>query len=252
MNDLLIFPPAGPFPNPPSVTTGCDLWQDIKTAATAKNPCFNIYHVATTCPLLWDVLGFPGSFEYLPEGAEIYFNRQDVQDAINAPRTTWTECSGGVFVGGVDNSLPSAFTVLPSVIERLNRTIIGQGLLDYIIIANGTLLAIQNMTWNGEQGFSAEPSEPLIVPVHWEPSLSTLAGSGIMGRWRTERGLTYSTVNLAGHMVPQYAPSASYRQVQFLLGRITSLSDPSPFTTAQGSFDEYKMMTIIAPEDLES
>lgn len=30
------------------------------------------YQIATTCPLLWDVLGFPGSFDYLPEGASIY------------------------------------------------------------------------------------------------------------------------------------------------------------------------------------
>jgi len=249
MDKYLAFPPPGPFPAPPSVTSECKLWEEILEAATAKNPCFNTFNVATTCPLLWDVLGFPGSFEYLPEGAEIYFNRPDVQDAIKAPRTTWTECKDNVFVGG-DSSMPSASTVLPSVIERLNRTIISQGLLDYIVIANGTLLAIQNMTWNGKQGFRAQPSEPLIVPKHSELSRSTLAGSGIMGKWRTERGLTYCTVNLAGHMVPQYTPSASYRQVEFLLGRISSLSDPRPFTTAQVSFSD-EMMTILAPEDLK-
>ena len=32
-------------------------------------------------------------------------------------------------------------------------------------------------------------------------------------------------------MVPQYAPSAAYRQLEFLLGRIGSLSEVSSFTT---------------------
>lgn len=29
------------------------VFEDIQT----KNPCFDIYHVAITCPVLWDVLG---------------------------------------------------------------------------------------------------------------------------------------------------------------------------------------------------
>lgn len=64
---------------------GCEIWNDIYLAASLVNPCFDMYQVATTCPLLWDVLGFPGSFGYLPEGAQLYFNRTDVKRAINAP-----------------------------------------------------------------------------------------------------------------------------------------------------------------------
>ena len=60
------------------------------------NPCWDVYQVATTCPLLWDVLGFPGSIGYLPEGASVYFNRTDVQRAVNAPIQEWEECSNGV------------------------------------------------------------------------------------------------------------------------------------------------------------
>jgi carboxypeptidase D len=36
-------------------------------------------------------------------------------------------------------------------------------------------------------------------------------------------------------MVPQYQPSSAYRQLEFLLGRIESLSSEVPFTTLPGS-----------------
>ena len=201
LNDYLVFPPAGPLPSPPnSSVDGCALWIDIFTAVLEINPCFDIYQVATTCPLLWDVLGFPGSFDYVPAGASIYFNRTDVQKAINAPMQKWEECtSRDVFVNGRDQSPPSGLSVLPSVIERTNKTIIAHGMLDYILIANGTLLMIQNMTWNGAQGFQSAPSDEFFVPYHIDYSLSTLAGAGVFGTTHTERGLTYVTVNLSGH-----------------------------------------------------
>lgn len=191
--------------------------------------------VATTCPLLWDVLGFPGSFDYLPDGATIYFNRTDVQQAINAPVGEWEECSSGdVFVNGTDNSLPSGLTVLPGVIERTDRTILGHGLLDFILLYNGTLMAIQNMTWNGQLGFQQGPDQfdDFFVPYHDNADLGSIAGAGVMGQYHSERGLTLVTVDLSGHMVPQYAPSASYRHVEYLLGRIDSLGSTVPFTTS--------------------
>ncbi|KAL8643755.1 MAG: hypothetical protein Q9210_007569, partial [Variospora velana] len=208
---------------------GCDLFNDIFDAISLINPCFDIYQIATTCPLLWDVLGFPGSFDYLPPGAEIYFNRSDVQRAINAPLQPWAECQGGVLE--TDTSLPSGLSVLPSVIERLERTVVAHGALDMILIANGTLLMIQNMTWGGMQGFQARPSGEFFVPEHVEAGLGTLAGSGVFGTTRTERGLTWVEVALTGHMVPQYAPSAAYRQLEFALGRIGSLEERGNFTT---------------------
>ena len=133
LDNYLVFPPKGPLPSPPDANApGCDLWDDIFAAASLVNPCFDIYQIATTCPLLWDVLGFPGSFDYLPDGATIYFNRSDVQKAINAPPTNWEECAGPVFAGnGNDKSPPSGLSILPSVIERTNKTIIGHGMLDY-------------------------------------------------------------------------------------------------------------------------
>ena len=235
LNDYLVYPPAGPLPSPPlsNDTTGeCDVWDAIYEAALLINPCYDIYQIATTCPLLWDVLGFPGSFDYSPAGATIYFNRTDVQEAINAPVEEWMECTNNnVFVDGMDNSKPSGLSVLPGVIERLNRTIIGHGALDYVLIANGTLIMIQNMTWNGAQGFTSKPSDEFFVPYHTQQDPSTLAGAGVFGTAHTERGLTFVEVSLSGHMIPQYAPSAAYRLMEFMLGRIESVTEGGCFTT---------------------
>jgi len=239
--EYFVFPPKGLQPSPADLpgtdryglpTTGCALWESVYNEIMYINPCWDVYQVATTCPILWDVLGFPGSIPYVPAGADIYFNRTDVQKAINAPIQEWEECSNGpVFVHDNDKSAPSGTTVLPGVIERSKRTIIGHGALDMILLANGTLLGIQNMTWNGMTGFQTKPTEPFYVPYHDDPSLSTLAGSGVFGTTHTERGLTWVGIDLSGHMVPQYAPSASYRHLEFLLGRIDSLSSTVPFTT---------------------
>lgn len=63
----------------------------------------------------------------------MYFNRTDVQKAINAPHIDWASCSAiDVFVNGTDKSLPSGVTVLPGVIERSKRTIIAHATLDMV------------------------------------------------------------------------------------------------------------------------
>ncbi|CAM1508949.1 Fc.00g026880.m01.CDS01 [Cosmosporella sp. VM-42] len=237
----LTYPPPGHMPstlpgtNPKTgeALPGCDtLWNDIVEAVMLLNPCFDLYQVATTCPLLWDVLGFPGSFDYLPEGASIYFNRADVKEAINAPHIEWAECSEDpVFVNNTDLSEASANTVLGGVVDRTKNVMIAHGLLDFVLIANGTLMAIQNMTFGGHLGFQKPPTEPFYVPYHHAGPDATLAGAGIFGQTITERGLTYVSVELSGHMVPQYAPSAAYRQLEVLLGRVKSLKSKQPFTT---------------------
>lgn len=84
----------------------------------------------------------------------------------------WKVCGENtVYVGGQGNgpqgegdlSADPTQHVLPKVIEATNRVIVGNGDLDMIIITNGTLLAIQNMTWNGKRGFEKEPSEEIYI-----------------------------------------------------------------------------------------
>ena len=142
MNNALVFPPTGKLPTAPnSSLPGCDVWDDIVAAAYYVNPCFNFYHLTDFCPYLWDVMGFPS----LATGPNDYFNRSDVQAAIHAPPTNYLVCGEYEFLRP-DGSVPSGLGPLPSVIERTNNTVIGHGLLDYLLFANGTLVTIQNMT----------------------------------------------------------------------------------------------------------
>ncbi|CAE6369106.1 unnamed protein product [Rhizoctonia solani] len=231
------YPPSGPLPLPSQAFVGtpdfsgvkdeCATWSMIYDAAIRVNPNFNIYRVFDVWPVLWDVLGFPGSF--YNQQSPLYFNRTDVQDAIHAPHINWAECSPiDVFVNGTDNSVPVMLSVMPNVIEKSERTVVMHGGIvssldhlsnlaikkpdrekDYVLIAEGTRIAIQNMTWHGKQGFQK--------PIQSESFI--IEGFGILGSMHQERNLTYVEVDLAGHMMPQFAPWAAYKTLSYLLGR---------------------------------
>ncbi len=237
LEKYLVFPPSGPQPVnydelPGTNNSDCALMDEVYDKASTINPCFDIYQVAAGCPILYDPLGFAAATGYYPDGAPpIYFNRTEVKEALHVPDTAdWEMCKNGVFPGG-DNSEPSSHFAIPHVIERTNNVILVHGALDMVLIANGTMLAIQNMTWNGKLGFQERPSAPLFVPYHTDPSLGSAAGSGVFGTAHTERGLTWAFVTLSGHMVPANQPSVAYRQLEVLLGRVENLQSTVPFTT---------------------
>ncbi|KAJ3773603.1 alpha/beta-hydrolase [Lentinula raphanica] len=217
VDKFVTFPPAGPLPLPGDSTEaarGCDVWDTIFDEALAVNPAFNIYRVFDVFPILWDVLGFPGSFPDV-QLSPLYFDREDVKLAIHAPvDVDWTECSNvDVFPRG-DSSLPPAFTVLPNVIEKSERSVIAHGLADFILIAEGARIVIQNMTWGGLQGFQ--------TPIAND---SLIVGGVSLGTSHTERNLTYVEVVQSGHMIPQFSPLAAFQVMQFLLGFRDSPTD---------------------------
>ncbi|KAF7713398.1 Carboxypeptidase [Penicillium ucsense] len=236
LDEALTYPPPKDFPTVPDLNRdGCDVWSQAVTAAAYVNPCFNYYHITDFCPYLWDQM----AFQFLGSDPTNYFNRSDVQRALNVPPTNHAVCNTPFFAHG-DASVPSALGPLPSVIERNNNVLISHAWGDYLLFLNGSLATIQNMTWNGAQGFQTPPVEDLFVP--YSDSLVQLvagtpqipftadAGAGILGTAHTERGLTFSGIFGSGHEVPQYTPGAAYRHLEFLLGRIHSLQDKSPFT----------------------
>ena len=207
LDKALNYPPPNPFPLIPGDPEEiCALWDEVTQAAYYVNPCFNFYHLTDYCPYLWNQMGFPS----LAGGPNNYFNRSDVQALLHVPQTSYSVCRMHEIFPNRDQSPPSAFDALPKVIERTNNTIITHGWLDFLLFMNGSLATIQNMTWNGLQGFQSPPTEPLYVPYHYglaEVSDSTTAprpftldaGAGYLGTSHTERGLTFTTIYLAGH-----------------------------------------------------
>jgi carboxypeptidase D len=153
---------------------------------------------------------------------------------MHAPtQIDWQECSGPVFFNNEDSSLDPIQHVLPQVIEATNRVLVANADLDFVIITTGTLLSIQNMTWNGKLGFEKEPSTPTVITL---PDLQYQQmyvengfpfdfedPQGTMGVNHYERGLMWAETYLSGHMQPQFQPRSSYRHLQWLLGHIETL-----------------------------
>ena len=247
IDKYLTFPASGVQP-PMSFNytsdADCDLFDLVINEMYNINPCFNLYEISAMCPLLWDVLGFPTAIVYEPEGASVYFDRPDVKKALHAPNITWAECSSeSVFVGGDagpeqegDTSANPIEKVLPQVIEATNRVLIGNGDFDMVIMTNGTLLSIQNMTWNGHLGFEKKPETPIVIEIpdlmyasvfgnaSENPGSAGLDGpQGVMGIQHYERGLMWVETFQSGHMQPQFQPRSSYRHLEWLLNRTDSI-----------------------------
>ncbi len=205
-------PPAGGILRPAKVDDAYAPWTDIYNEAAARNSNWNEYNVLQSVPID-DPLGFaPAS----PSSSanNVVNNIQGLKALIHAPNsTTWLECAAKwPFVDQNDNSPAPDEGVLPSVIERL-RVVIGHGSQDFRVVADGSRLAIQNMTWGGMRGFQSEP----------KPNNLIVDGQ-VAGNWHTERQLTFAEVFGAGHMLPQDQPKAAYKLHQFLLGQTSSLS----------------------------
>jgi carboxypeptidase D len=210
IDTYLKYPPPGPQPEAPVMYNesdpGCNLWNIVQNAALQNNPCFNPYEISDTCPILFDPLSFPTVLAYnYPDFDGPFFNRADVKKALHVSgNIDWAECtSTPVFVDNNDNSLDPIQEVLPKVIEHTNRVLVANGDYDYEIINDGTLLAIQNMTWNGELGFQKKPSQEIIIELpdlQWGPVFADngLAGvdgpgQGTMGVQHYERGISLSS-----------------------------------------------------------
>ena len=249
--EYFTFPPPGNQPAKYFNFTSeanCDIFTLIDNAALELNPCFDIYEINQQCPLLWDVLSFPTQLVYTAAGADTYFNRSDVKKALHAPESvSWSECTDqAVFVGG--NKDGSYYTggpegegdlssdpiqkVLPQVIEATNRVLVSNGDFDMIIITNGTLMSIQNMTWNGKLGFQEKPATPIDIAIPDLVYASTFEANGyggydgpqgIMGVQHFERGLMWAETFLSGHMQPEFQPRVTYRHLEWVLGRIEVL-----------------------------
>ncbi|KAE9408693.1 alpha/beta-hydrolase [Gymnopus androsaceus JB14] len=215
LDQFVTYPPAGQLPFPAGVEegtfgtlkSGCRLHSPIQEAVGVLNPVFDVYRVTDTWPSLWSVLGFPESTQQF-----IYFNRSKTRYMLLTSTGKFVQRTRSTSmlkdVQGNDQSIPSMLSIFPNVIEKSERVIVVHGLNDFILVAEGTRIAIQNMTWNGAQGFQ--------TPI--ENQSFTVENFGVFGNEHTERGLTYVEFYYSGHMTPQFVPWAAFNGISFLLG----------------------------------
>ncbi|ORY27363.1 Alpha/Beta hydrolase protein [Naematelia encephala] len=249
LDKYLTFPASGI--QPPSfinfsdpAALECDIFDIAYSEVQVANSCFNIYHITDFCPPLYD----PMAFSLDEANAPSYFNRTDVKKALHVPLdTNFENCVLGVFVGGGGTGGPQSEgdlsadpiqAVLPKVIDATQRVLIANGNLDGIILTNGTLLAIQNMTWGGQLGFQNAPNttfEVTLGDIEYGQFLEaqgftdfTQIPQGKVGLQHSERGLLYVEVFQSGHMQPEYMPRAAFEQLLWLLRRIDSLPSSPP------------------------
>lgn len=238
LRKYLVFPPTSSQPSTlpgqtPNSSTSCSLFLSVYSAAKDLNPCFSVYTISDKCPLIYDPLGFASGNFYTPDGAgPVFFDRPDVKSAINAPQNhTWQLCNtqSPVFVNDTDNSVDSQAQI-SHVIDATGNVILGHGSQDFVLIADGSLLTIQNLTWGGKLGFQQRPAGPLYIPYHdGNDNFTTLTGAGVMGTSHTERGLTYFGVP-AGHFLTPNQPAVAFRAVEVLLGRVEGFQSKVPFS----------------------
>jgi carboxypeptidase D len=158
----LTFPPSGN--QPPTFNdyrnATCDVMGLASGWAVNVNPCFNPYQIVSSvgrrlvdestsaivpvltlqveqCPMPYDVLGNPSTFNYTVPGTKIYFQRPEVIEAIHAPKeiTQWSDCAKNpVFTAKLagpqqrgDTSPDPIQGVLPQIIEATNRVLVANG-----------------------------------------------------------------------------------------------------------------------------
>ncbi|KAL2126343.1 hypothetical protein VTI74DRAFT_1142 [Chaetomium olivicolor] len=251
LDQFLTFPPRGPqpamLPGEDPITglsmPQCSLYAAAFLAAKEFNPCLNAFDVTSHCPILFDPIGFSaGTFTLPPAFPTPYFDLPEVKAAINAPpNATWVFCQNPavhpVFVNGIDQSInagPGSQPVIPRVIERTQNVLLGHGSKDFLVLPEGTLLTIQNLTWSGAMGFQAKPEAPLFVPYHDNGDLANAAGAGVVGTSHSERGLTWFGAAMAGHLMSGDQPAVTFRMLEVLLGRVEGFESTAPFTVDMG------------------
>ncbi|PGH27498.1 hypothetical protein AJ80_00739 [Polytolypa hystricis UAMH7299] len=169
-----------------------------------------------------------------------YLNRADVQKALNVPQYSrrngtypFQSCNHKLIQSltpPYSQSEPPAYSVLPTLISKHKIPVhIYHGALDMLVNHVGAELVLQNMTWNGQQGFQQRPNKPFgtmtttttQISPRWrgERKWATAADEKnntrpAAGVWTEERGLLYHLFHEAGHGVPMDQPEHMFNYVR--------------------------------------
>lgn len=144
-----------------------------------------------------------------------YLRRPDVRDAFHVDvlhkPEPWVECSArvGRALNLAPDPEPASVTLLPMLLDNGIRVLLFAGDQDLICNHVGLERMLDHLTWGGLTGFSAPAAN---VGDPWS------VNDNLMGRWHTERNLTYVRVYNASHMVPLDMPVASHDMILRFMG----------------------------------
>ncbi|KAK6819855.1 Serine carboxypeptidase [Aspergillus parasiticus SU-1] len=198
------------------------------SASGAGKQCHDIYDTHNNCETI-DPLDLLAS----------YFSRADVQVALNllpaaagkdndgnSPATlspvNFAPCNSTILTTLLSSSSPvaPAYSILPDLVTTHKIPLhIYSGENDFLLNHFGTELSLQNMTWNGAQGFSQKPNRPFFsdnaAPTHsCDKENTTEACGDEAGVWGSERGVTYHLFWGAGHSVFGKKPREMFAYVR--------------------------------------
>lgn len=144
-------------------------------------------------------------------GADIYFNRQDVQEAIHVNGTdsnigNWTICSSVLHYTRIFKDLAPIY----NNIFRIDKDIYG-------ILYNGDTDTVCDFL--GDQWFVEDLNYTSLNGYHeWYINATQSYNQPQIGGWvKNFERISFYTVRGAGHMVPQYRPEAALELFKLFL-----------------------------------
>ncbi|PWN38480.1 alpha/beta-hydrolase [Meira miltonrushii] len=200
----LHYPPKGRVPSP---IPGCNPRDVMEDIAYNKSDTFNVYNIRKPDPSVVD--------ENATMSRDIFLNSTEVQTYIHVQEPgEYVHCQS-VFLNDTDTSGPIDRTpsfdhsLMAQIIESSHQFYLLHGRLDALLKANGTRLALQNLTWHGVQGFAKPPSTVLTDLQGHPQAIAT----------DLERGFRYIELFESGHKVPQDQPSFALKALLALMGK---------------------------------
>lgn len=205
----LLYPLDHHLPSAPE--DKCDTFSTYVEAGFNATFFFNVYDIRWKHDYGASVDNPLGNPNALIPFDDTFLSNRSIQDYIHAPHIDWVVCSSaGLFINGTDGSEYPVYSVLPSVIEKANNTIIAHGRYDGLLLQNGTAIALQNMTWGGGQGFSSPPTQ----------IVNDDSGERV-GTFTSDRKLSFVIAEKAGHSIPGDDGPTGLALIRSLLGQRT-------------------------------
>ncbi|KAI6044860.1 serine carboxypeptidase [Pisolithus marmoratus] len=135
-----------------------------------------------------------------------YLDDPEIRAALNVSPSLgkFNSCSndvGAAFASMMDEYHPSD-SYVAELLERGVRVLVYVGVYDWICNWIGNERWTLAMTWSGQEQFVKQPLTDWYV------------NGNVAGRTRSAAGLTYATVNEAGHMVPYDKPEEALEMVK--------------------------------------